>query len=124
MDEFMDDMGRYMVRVAGLGSVEALFLINAHTDDEARRDSEIGLQSDPRRSLVALYKIERLNFENEVSDAVHQAVATYLLTGVEKEDKKKYPLNNFFTAESREAAKRYARERDLDQGKLYYCEPI
>jgi len=82
----MDWPWKYMIRVTGLGEVEALFLVNAHNDDEARRDCR---SSDPRVTVIGLYRIrclidqvedpevQKLNVETAKSGS-----ALYLLTGV------------------------------------------
>jgi hypothetical protein len=113
---------KYMMRVTGLGAVEALFLPVAADDAEARAHARIGLQSDRRKKIVSLYRIEALDIEGQNLSGTAFA-SVYLETGIP--DKKSGNIvNNFFEADSDAHARTVARKRDWHENALYRCEEI
>jgi len=125
VNELLENMGDYAVRVAGLGIVEALFLINAHSDDEARRHMRIGSQSDPRQTVLALYRIVKINADRTAEPTSSNKIYTYLLTGVRKEKGgKKNLVNLFFEDYGDYSAQGCAEQTGLQQARLYRCTSI
>lgn len=123
--ELLEDMGDYVVRVAGLGNVEALFLINAHSDDEARRHMRTGSRSDPRQTVLALYRIVKIDTGQTVRSPASNSVCMYLLTGVRKEKSgKKNLVNVFFEDYGDYLAQGCAEQIGLQQARLYRCTSI
>lgn len=122
--ELLEDMGGYAVRVAGLGIVEALFLIKAHSDDEARRHMRIGSQSDPRRTVLALYRIVKIEIGKTAHSSASNSVCMYLLTGVRAEGGKKNLVNVFFEDYDDYSAQGRAKQMELGLARLYRCTSI
>ena len=113
---------RYMMRVTGLGTVQALFLPSACNDEEARSDLRICQRCDPRITVLALYRIETLNLD--APDIQRDAPASiYLETGIPDKDAG-HVVNKFFTRRTDSDAKEVARERAWHENKLYRCEEI
>ena len=113
-------MCSYMMRVVGLGPVEALFLPHVNHDDDTRERVRLCQGADHPMTITGVYRVHRMDLDLPVDE---KPASTYLETGI-PDEKAGDVKNLFFDAQSVAEAQGIAREHARKQGKLYRCEEV
>ena len=113
-------MTRYIARVTGLTSVEALWFDSATTDEEMIRHMNITARSDRRVIFVKLFRAEILELNTEHPQA---RASVYLYAGIPNRTNT-CSMQHFFYANSHAEAPEAAGAWSWSDATLYGCTEV